>query len=169
MMRPKYIFNAAVEPFPNFVCLRKLRRGQPAFDFAVTAQRIEVVLAGGRALARAEMVVGELLAIIGQHRSNPDRALPLKIMQNRAAVLYLQMRMRAQRVARSMATNWQRRAFGGKTVYLQIAEREFCGFRNSRTAASKSPIDGRNVLCRATASCAGVNVVWSRCGVWLRS
>ena len=50
-------------------------------------------------------------------------------------------------------------------------ERDTSGFRNSRTTASRSSSDTRNVLRRttATASCAGVSVVCSRCGVWLRS
>ena len=50
-------------------------------------------------------------------------------------------------------------------------ERKTFGLRNSRTTARRSSSDSRRDLRRVTttASCAGVNVVCSRCGGWLRS
>ena len=50
-------------------------------------------------------------------------------------------------------------------------ERETSGFRNPRITASRSSRDTGSVLRRATAtaSCAGVSVVCSRCAMWLRS
>jgi len=38
----------------------------------VGAKLIELVLAGGSALAQTGQAVGELLAVIGQHRSDAD-------------------------------------------------------------------------------------------------
>jgi len=47
----------------------------------VTAQQIELMFAGGRALAQTEQAVGELLAIVGQHHANADRAGPFQVAQ----------------------------------------------------------------------------------------
>ena len=74
MVRLKHLLDAAVEPLDHAVGLGVLRWGEAVFDAKVAAQQIEVVLAGGRALAQAEPPIGELLEVIGQHRSDVDRA-----------------------------------------------------------------------------------------------
>ena len=79
VVRPKHFFDAAVEALDHAVGLGALRRGQAVFDAQVAAQQIELVLAGGRALAQAEQAVGELAAIIGQHRADVDRAGSLQV------------------------------------------------------------------------------------------
>ena len=69
--------------------------GGAVFDAKVAAQQIELVLAGGRALAQAEQAVGERLAArhwartngaLGQHRSDVDRAGPFEIVQKPAGI-----------------------------------------------------------------------------------
>ena len=60
--------------------------------------------------------------------------------------------------SRRLPTPWRRKR-------RSSPEREAFGFRNSRTTASRSSSDTRNVLrsATATASCAGVRLVCSRC------
>jgi len=56
-----------MDPFlllDHAVGLRMLRRGQAMFYTEVAAQQIEVVLAGGRALAQAVKAISERLAFI---------------------------------------------------------------------------------------------------------
>ena len=99
VVRPKHLFDAAVEAFDLAVGLGVLRRGEAVFDVEVGAQLVERVLAGGRALAQAEQAVGERLAArhrartngavngsLGQHRSDADRAGSLQVAQKPAGV-----------------------------------------------------------------------------------
>ena len=51
VVRPKHLFDAAVEAFDHAVGLGVLRRGEAVFDAKVRAQLVERVLAGGRACA----------------------------------------------------------------------------------------------------------------------
>ena len=93
-MRPKHPFDASVEPLDHAVGLRMLWRGEAVFDAQVTAQLIELVLAGGRAVAQAEQAVGELFAArhwartngavngsLGENGADLHRAGPFEIAQ----------------------------------------------------------------------------------------
>ena len=73
VVRPKHLFDAAVEPLDHAVGLGVLRRGQAVFDAKVRAQLVERVLATGRAPAQAEQTVSELAqrAIEGAIGSSP--------------------------------------------------------------------------------------------------
>jgi hypothetical protein len=62
----------ALDPLPgsvlamhkrDAVCLGRFRRGQAVFDLEGRAERVEFVLARGRALAQAEEAIGERPAI----------------------------------------------------------------------------------------------------------
>ena len=75
----QHLLDASVEALDHAVGLRMLRRCQTVLDAEVAAELVELVLAGGRALAQAEQAVGELAAIIGQHRSDVDRAGSLQV------------------------------------------------------------------------------------------
>ena len=52
----------------------------------VDAELIELVLAGGDALAKAEQAVGELAAIIGENGPYPHWTGPLQIAQEPAGI-----------------------------------------------------------------------------------
>ena len=75
------LLDPAIEPLDHAVGLRMLRRGQAVFDAEVVADTVELVLAGGAALAQTEQSAGELAAIIrdmvliriGQARSRSRR------------------------------------------------------------------------------------------------
>ena len=99
MVALQHLFDASVESLDHAVGLRMLWRGEAVFDAQVTAQLIELVLAGGRALSQAEQAVGERLAArhwartngavngsLGQHRANPHRAGPFQVTQKPAGI-----------------------------------------------------------------------------------
>jgi hypothetical protein len=77
MVRLQHLLDPAVETLrcPAMVCLQTMRGGhaiglrvlpgsQAMLDAEVTAQLIELMLAGGSALAQAKQAVGKLLAIV---------------------------------------------------------------------------------------------------------
>jgi len=57
-----YRLDSAAESVDNAVSLRMLRRGQAMLDAEASAQQIELMPAGGCALAKAEQAVSELAA-----------------------------------------------------------------------------------------------------------
>ena len=59
MVRPKHLFDAAVEPFDHAVGLGVLRWGEAVVDAEVAAELVKLVLATGRAFAQTEAAVGE--------------------------------------------------------------------------------------------------------------
>ena len=59
MVALQHLLDPAVEAFDHAVGLRVLRQRQSVLDAKVTAKQVELVLAGGAALARAEQAVGE--------------------------------------------------------------------------------------------------------------
>ena len=86
MVRPKHLFDAAVEPLDHAVGLGVLRWGKAVLDAQVGAELIELVLAGGRALAQAEEAVGELFSIVRKYGADPYRAGPFEIAQEPARI-----------------------------------------------------------------------------------
>ena len=82
----QHLLNAAVETLDHAIGLGVLRRSKAVFDAEVGAELIELVLAGGSALAQAEQAVGELLAIIRENGPDPHRAGPFEIAQEPAGI-----------------------------------------------------------------------------------
>ena len=68
VMAAQHLFDTAVEALHHPVGLRPTWAGEPMLDAESVAQRIEGMLSGGRALARGDEAVGELLAIVGEDR-----------------------------------------------------------------------------------------------------
>ena len=86
VVRLQHLLDPAVEALDHAVGLRVLRRGQAMVDGEVGAEPVELVLAGGAALAQAEQAVGELFAVVGQHRPDAHRAGPFEIAQEAAGI-----------------------------------------------------------------------------------
>ena len=79
MVRPKHLLDAAVASLDHAIGLRVRRRGQAGLDAEVAAEQVERVLAGGCALAQAELAVGELFSVIRKYGADPYRAGPFEI------------------------------------------------------------------------------------------
>ena len=104
----QHFLDAAVEPLDHTVGLRRFRRGPAVLDAQFGAERVELVLARRGTFAQAEQAIRELLAVVGQDGADADRAGALQVKQEAPRIgrsLGLKMRMKTQRVARSMATN----------------------------------------------------------------
>ena len=63
-----------------------LRRGQAVFDAEIGAELVELVFAGGGALAQTKEAVGKLFSVIGQNGADAQRAGPLQVAQEPAGV-----------------------------------------------------------------------------------
>jgi hypothetical protein len=129
--------------------LTRCGRRRAVFDPRFGAEPVERLRARRGPPAQAEEAVGERLAprhclsdqwrsngSIGAYRADADRAGAFEVAQTApswrhrfkpdgagralAAFFALKMRMRTHRVARSMPTNRERRAFGGKTVHRRV-------------------------------------------------
>jgi len=86
MVRLQHLLDPSVETLDHAIGLGVLRRRQAVFDPEVIAEQVELMLAGGRALAQAEQAVGELFAIIGENGPDPHRAGPFEITQEPAGI-----------------------------------------------------------------------------------
>ena len=94
----QHLVDAAVETLDHAVGLRVLRGSRAMLDAEVTAQLIELTLAGGSALAQAEQAVGKLLAArhrprtdgglgsLGENGPDPDWAGPFEIPQEATGI-----------------------------------------------------------------------------------
>jgi hypothetical protein len=77
----QHLGDAAVEAFDHAVGLRMPGLDQPVLDAVRGAGLIEGVLAGRFALAGGAEAVGELLAVVGQHRADHERGLGVQAFQ----------------------------------------------------------------------------------------
>ena len=58
-------FDPSSEPLDHSIGLRGFRRGQTVLDVQISAEPVELVLAGRGPLAQAEEAIGELLPGVG--------------------------------------------------------------------------------------------------------
>lgn len=73
VVRPEHLHEPPVEALDPAVGLRVLGPREPVFDAQGRAQRVELVLATGVALAPTEGAVGELAAVVGKQRVDLER------------------------------------------------------------------------------------------------
>ena len=66
----KHLLDAAVEPLDHPVGLERFWRGQAVLNSELSAELVERVRAGRRALAQAEPAVSELLAVVCENRAD---------------------------------------------------------------------------------------------------
>ena len=82
----QHLLDPTVEALDHAVGLGVLGRGQAVFDAKISAEVIELVLAGGRRFTQTEQAVGELLAIVGENGADAQRAGTFQIAQKAAGI-----------------------------------------------------------------------------------
>ena len=80
------LLDPAFEPLDQAVGLQTRGRGQSVLDAKLGAKLVEIELAIGLALAKAEQTVGRYLGIVGQNRAHAQRAGLFQITQKAARV-----------------------------------------------------------------------------------
>lgn len=85
-MALQYVLDAPVEALDHTVGLRRFRWRKAVLYAQIGAERIELVLTRGCALAQAKETVCELFSIVGQNGADADWAGPLQVAQKPARI-----------------------------------------------------------------------------------